>query len=185
MNEYKFPILRFVHAFCSKRTQKSKCGVLRRLPNLQHRIIVTRKNKLQFQLMYCVDLDSFNESQVNEWHDDVEQLSLAFRTHSARIKLLVIRSHRPVGSSHNKNISLLRLCGQMEQLSASAGLLCLFFPDWFRTANSLMGFFVLHLHWQEVNHPCVVCAHASEREKIFCSVFIFICLRTLTSVGVN
>lgn len=94
------------------------------------------------------------------------QLSLAVRTHSGRIKLLVTRSHRPVGSRHNKSTSLLRLSGQMEQLPASAGLFCLFFPDWFRTANLLMEFFVLLHHWQEVNYPCDVCAHASERETI-------------------
>ena len=121
----------------------------------------------EFHLMYCVDLNSFNESQVNEWHDDVEQLSLAVRTHSDRIKLLVTISHRPVGSRHNKSTSLLRLSGQMEQLPASAGLLCLFFPDWFRTANLLMEFFVLLHHWREVNYLCDVCAHASERETIF------------------
>jgi len=77
---------------------------------------------------YCVDLNSFNGSQVNVWHDDVEQLSLAVRTHSGRIKLLATRSHRLIGSRHKKSTYLLRLIGQMEQLPASAGLLCLFFP---------------------------------------------------------
>jgi hypothetical protein len=93
--------------------------------------------------MYCGDLISFNESQVNELRDDLEQLSLAVRTHSDWIKLLVTRSHRPVGSRHSKNTSLLRLSGQMEQFPAFSGLLRLFFPDWFRTANLLVRFFIL------------------------------------------
>ena len=76
--------------------------------------------------MYCVDLISFNGSQVKEWHDGIEQLSPDVRTHSGRIKLLVTRRHRPVGSRHNKNTSLLRLSGQLERLPSSAGLLCLF-----------------------------------------------------------
>lgn len=79
--------------------------------------------------MYYVDLSSFNGGQVNEFHDDVEQLSLAVRTHSGRIKLLATRRHRLVGSRHKKSTSLLRLSGQMEQLPASAGLLCLFSPQ--------------------------------------------------------
>ena len=77
-------------------------------PTLQYRIIVTTTNKFQFHLMYCVDLNSFNENQVNEWHDDVEKVSLAVRTHSGRIELLVTRSHRPVGFRHNKSTCL---CG--------------------------------------------------------------------------
>jgi hypothetical protein len=118
-----FLIWNLFDAVCAKRTQKPKCGAPRLQPTLQRRVISARTKELQFQLMYCGDLISFNESEVNEWHDDVERLSLAVRTHSGGIKLLVARSHRPAGSRHNKNTSLLRLSGQLGQLPASAGLL--------------------------------------------------------------
>jgi hypothetical protein len=103
-----------------------------------------------------------------------ERLSLAIRTQPSRIKLLISRSHRPSGSLHNKNTSLLRISGQMEQLPASSGLLQRLLPRLVHHRDVADGILCLLFLSEENRRSPASDSQVSEHEAAFISVLHFI-----------